>query len=182
MIRKSFSYVFLCLILLNITGYYGLFIGWKYRHDTGMRARLDAERYRQQELRTLKIPIAMPYIFDSPEFARIDGMFEYQGTFYRLVKQKLAADTLIIVCIRDEETRKIHDVFGDVMQAFTGQTHSHSPGPKSLPSFIKEYIVTSTLLHEYTFGWVMSLQRLTRCETLIPSFTSSIERPPRPQG
>ena len=118
MIRKTFSYVFLCLILLNTTGYYSVFIGWKYRHDTGMLARLDAERYRQQELRTVKIPIAIPYVFDSPGFARIDGVFEHRGTYYRLVKQRLSSDTLILVCIRDEGTRKIHEVFSEVAHTF----------------------------------------------------------------
>lgn len=182
MIRKIFSYVFLCLILLNTTGYYGLFIGWKYRHDAGMRAWLDGERYRQQELRTLKIPIAIPYVFDSPEFARVDGTFEYHGSFYRLVKQKLSSDTLILVCIRDEGIRKIHDVFGTVAHTFSGQTHSQNPAPKFLMSFIKEYIVTSTLLHEYTSGWAMNLQRPVHSKILVPSFAPSIEWPPRLQG
>lgn len=179
MIRKTFSYVFLCLILLNTTGYYGLFIGWKYKHESGVQARLDTEHYRPRELHTVKIPIAIPYVFDSPGFSRINGTFQHQGTFYRLVKQRLSSDTLILVCIRDDETRKIHDVFGAVVHIFSGQGDSHSPAPGASLSFIKEYIATAILLQEYTSGWVMNLHRYICCENLVSSFTSSIEQPPR---
>jgi hypothetical protein len=179
MLRKAFSSLFLFLILLNTTGYYGVFIGWKYRHDTRMLGSLDAERYLQQELRTVKIPIAIPYVFDSPGFDRIDGMFEHEGTFYRLVKQKFSSDTLTLVCIRDEGTRKIHDAFSEVAHTFTGQCDSRSSAPTFRSSFIKEYIETSTIHHEYISGWEMNLCYSDRCAVLVPSFAPSIEQPPR---
>jgi hypothetical protein len=144
-----------------------------------MQARLDAECYLQHEVRVIKIPIAVPYAIDSREFVRINGTFEHQGTFYRLIKQKLSQDTLTILCIRDDGNRKIHEVIEDVAYTFADQWHSNSSTPKPLQSLMKEYITTSTLLRTCTSGWVMVLPLQTYSEILVPSFTSSIKRPPR---
>lgn len=144
-----------------------------------MQARLDAECYPKHEVRLIKIPIAVPYAFDSHEFVRINGTFEYHGTFYQLVKQKFAQDTLIIHCIRDDGNRKIREVFEEVAYTFTDQPHPNNQASSPLPLFMKEYIVTSTVLCEYTSGWVMNLRQQIRCEILVPAFTSSIRRPPR---
>lgn len=144
-----------------------------------MQARLDAECYQENEIHTIRIPIAVPYALDSREFVRINGTFEYHGTFYRLVKQKLSQDTLIVVCIRDAGNQKIHKVFEEVAYTFTDQPHPNDHAPNPLPLLMKEYIVTSTVLREYTSGWVLNLEQRTRCEILVPSFTSFIRRPPR---
>ena len=179
MVRKTFSYVFLCLILLNATAYYGLFMGWKYKHEIGMLAWLDAERYRENEVHTIKIPIAVPYAFNMREFVRVNGTFEHSGTFYRLVKQKLANDTLILVCIRDEVNRKMHEVFEEVAYSFTDQQHSSRQTTKPMSLLMKEYVVTTTVLHRYISGWVINLQQQTRGKILVSSFISSIRRPPQ---
>jgi hypothetical protein len=50
---------------------------------------------RKDETILLKIPVAVPYQIDSEGYERVDGEFEHQGEFYRLVKQKYQNDTFV---------------------------------------------------------------------------------------
>lgn len=69
--------------------------------------RLDADNYKSGDLTILAIPLSLPYPVQQTAYERVDGDFEYQGEYYKLVKQKIENDTLFVACIKDSSEKKI---------------------------------------------------------------------------
>ena len=166
------------LLLLNVMGYYGVFLGLQYKNGKDMIKRIDAEKYSVSETVTIKIPIAIPYAVDSENFERVDGQFEHKGEFYRLVKQKLAKDTLYIVCIRDHENKRIDEAISSFVKTFTDKPADQHSGAKVVVSFIKDYIHPSFSVQHLSLGWATDVVKESFWNDLESSFHPSIIHPP----
>lgn len=149
--KKICSIFLVCLLLLNVMGYYGVFLGLKYRNTVDLTQRLDAEDYAASETVTIKVPLAIPYYMDT-EFERIDGEIEHQGESYRLVKQKLENDTLHIVCFRDVKGNRLKQALADYVKTFSHHS-SDEQQLKTVPGFIKDYISANFTLATSAMGW-----------------------------
>lgn len=176
--RRTFAIVFLTLLLLNILGYYGLFLGLLYQNDRVMTQKLDDEQYDDAETITVKVPITIPYGTDSPGFERVDGIFEHEGEFYRLVKQKLQRDTLHIVCVKDQQSKRINQALTDYVQTFTDKPSTEKQNAPTVNDFIKDYICTSVSITNLTYGWQQEVEQTTSAIAFHPTFSSSIIHPP----
>src|SRR5687767_15064229 len=113
--KKLTSYVLVLILLLNVMGYYGIFIGLKYSHSTSINQKLDDLQYNESHTVTLKVPLTIPYYGDT-EYQRVSGEIEHGGEVYRLVKQKYEKDTLYIVCIRDVQGKRIKQALADYVK------------------------------------------------------------------
>jgi hypothetical protein len=149
--KKICSIFLVCLLLLNVMGYYGVFLGLKYRNTVDLTQRLDAGDYAASETVTIKVPLAIPYYMDTG-FERIDGEIEHQGEFYRLVKQKLENDTLHIVCFRDVKGKRLKQALADYVKTFSHHS-SDEQQLKTVPGFIKDYISANFTLASSAMGW-----------------------------
>lgn len=174
--KKVVSILLVVLLLLNVMGYYGFFLGLKYQHSQQITQRLDSENYNQSETVTFRIPLAVPYYGDTG-YQRVNGEVEHRGEFYRLVKQKLQKDTLYIVCIKDVRGKHIQKALKDYVKTFADQSAEKS-GAKSLPSFIKDYMPTSFTLFASAGGWSAVLHRAEVVDTLVSPYSTSIKPPP----
>jgi hypothetical protein len=67
---------------------------------------------------TLKVPVAIPYL-QNTDFERVNGEFEHNGEFFRLVKQRFASDTLYIVCIKDTRSKHIKQALAEYVKTFS---------------------------------------------------------------
>ncbi|HEY0769598.1 MAG TPA: hypothetical protein VGD31_04630, partial [Sphingobacteriaceae bacterium] len=148
--KKLATYVLVLLLLLNVMGYYGVFIGLKYSHSSAFDQRLDDFQYLDSHTVTLKVPLSIPYYGDT-EYQRVNGEIEHEGEVYRLVKQKYEKDTLYIVCIRDFESKRIKQALADYVKNFS--EHSSDNAFKTVPSFIKEYITPGFAFSSSSSGW-----------------------------
>jgi hypothetical protein len=128
-----------------------MFWALQYQADLELHQHLDANDYSVSESVVIKIPITLPYQINGTGFERVDGKFEYQGEFYKLVKQKLENDTLSIVCIKDHREKQIVTTMVD----FTKQSNDlpTSAALKVLGSFLKEYNGTNDLKMISGDGW-----------------------------
>lgn len=158
-------------------GYYGVFLGLQYKNDRDLVEKFDREDYTAEETITIKIPLAVPYAMDAEDYVRVNGQFEHQGNFYRLVKQKLVQDTLYVVCIADTQTKLIDEAMSSFVKTFTDSPDQHS-GSKVIITFIKDYIPQAFSIQHTTAGWETDVVRQTACIELTPSFFSSIIHPP----
>jgi hypothetical protein len=140
--------------------------------------KLDDNAYNASEAITFKMPITVPYNTDSRDFERVDGEFEHNGDVYRLVKQKLAQDTLYIVCVKDQESKKINQVLADYVKTFTDKPASAKQGAKTAPTLIKDFISFSVAISNTSSGWETLTDYFLSPENLIPTFTSSVVHPP----
>lgn len=143
----------LALFLLNVLGYYGVFVGLQFKNSREMQARFDNEDYARTQEITIKVPITVPYATDSREYTRVDGEFEHQGEVYRMVKQKLQSDTLYIVCVKDNASKDIKQALADYVKTFTDKPVSEKSNSKTAQNLIKDYIVSSTTLQTGSGGW-----------------------------
>lgn len=149
--KKVISYLLAVLLLLNVLGYYGLFLGLKYQHSESFTQRLDEERYSHSETVTLKVPVAIPYL-QNTDFERVNGELEYNGEFFRLVKQRFASDTLYIVCIKDTRSKHIKQALAEYVKTFSDHPVT-SKSSDTLPSFIKDYLSHTFSICHTTDGW-----------------------------
>jgi len=142
--------------MLNVLGYYGLFLGLKYQNTQRVTQQLDDDDYQEDETITLKVPLAIPYYSDT-EFQRVNGEIEYGGEFYHLVKQKFLRDTLHIVCIRDVKSKHTKQALADYVKTFTDHPVNGTSG-KEVLGFIKDYLTTNFGLGSASVGWNFSFE------------------------
>jgi hypothetical protein len=140
-------------------GYYFIFWGMEVKNDVRMSLALDEDDYDESAAVTIRVPIALPYQYDNPHFVRAEGKFVYHGESYRLIKQKYERDTLTVLCIRDEQDNKIQHALSDFVSTFTDSpANGDMPSTKGIAIFIKEYLVSTTVLEASAFGWMLTLQ------------------------
>ncbi len=151
--KRGFTLFLLALFLLNVLGYYGVFVGLQFKNSREMQARFDNEDYSKTQEITIKVPITVPYATDSREYTRVDGEFEHQGEVYRMVKQKLQSDTLYIVCVKDNTSKDIKQALADYVKTFSDKPVSEKGNSKTAQNLIKDYMVSSTTLQTISDGW-----------------------------
>lgn len=174
---KVVSILLVVLLLLNVMGYYGFFLGLKYQHAQELTQRLDSENYSKSETVTFRIPLVVPYYGDTG-YQRVNGEIEHHGEFYRLVKQKLQKDTLYIVCIKDVRGKHIQKALKDYVKTFADQSAEKS-GTKNLPIFIKDYVPASFSLFASAHGWSLVLYYHEVNGFLSNPFSGSLTPPPK---
>ena len=151
--KKIVSILLVTLLLFNALGFYGLLQGIRYKTTRDLVQRLDKDLYQDEETITLKVPITLPYPSDENEYQRIDGEIEHNGEFYRLVKQKYQSDTLFLVCIKDRQSKRIKQALTDYVKTFTDNPADAKQTGKSLITFIKDFLPTSTRIMNDAGGW-----------------------------
>lgn len=175
--KKLFSSVFVALILLNVMGYYGLFLGLQYKNARDMISQFDAGTYNIDEAELIKIPFPSPDGYSSEEFERVDGDFEHNGKVYRLIKQRLYRDTFHIVYMKDNVGTALNNALADYVKTFSEE--SSDPGQATmLPLFIKEYFVRHFSLQHLSPGYEQAVRKESHQRVLIDAFETAIVHPP----
>lgn len=98
--------------------------------------------YGDQEIlnqKTLKIPISLHYVNDDQEFKEINSLFEKDGEYFRIIKQKYAKDTLTVVYVSDNQKNNLETTIKKwaASMAQEGQTNS---GKIDFNNFVKDYM------------------------------------------
>ena len=177
--RSIFSYLLVAILLLNVFGYYGVFMGLQYQNDREISALLDQDSYDLEQAITIKVPLTVPYMGET-EFERVRGEFEYQGEIYKLVKQKLSNDTLSIICVRNEAGKEIKRALSDYVKTFTDKPSDHQSHGKVVPEFIKDFIGSSVGVQPAVDGWVETCS-FARTQFSVAVGARAIVSPP-PRG
>ena len=176
--KKLVSIAFILLLLFNVLGYYGLFFGLHYQNKQQLIQQFDTEDYSDLETVTIKMPLAVPYANDAQEYQRVDGEFEHNGEFYRMVKQRLSQDTLYIVCIKDQQSKRINQALTDYVKTFSDKPVDGKSHSLTLPTFTKEYLVSTYTIKSSSKGWSFDVSSNHTPVVLIHTYCSSIIHPP----
>jgi hypothetical protein len=177
--KRAFSITFLAVFLLNVFGYYGIFMGLRNQMAGQMRENLNESNYALSDEITFKVPIAIPYASDMTEFQRVDGEFEHDGSTYRLVKQKLFKDTLYIVCVKDTHIQKIDKALEDYVKTFSDKPSSEKGGSKTLLTFSKDFISEGISVESNHAGWELLYSQLPSQSDKTIQFYPDIVQPPK---
>jgi hypothetical protein len=150
------SIILLVLFLFQGIGYYGVYLGLQSLSDQSLREKFDSEAYRTDETVTLKVPLTMPYGLHKSGFERVDGELEFQGEFYKLVKQKLERDTLFVVAIKDCQKGKL---FRSLVDYVSVSTDSPMAGKalKLMSGISKDFLSSANSVRSLSEGWCMEI-------------------------
>jgi hypothetical protein len=161
-------------------GFYGLFVGLRFKTASDLVKRVDNQRYNEAETITVKVPITVPYtLFASKEYERVDGEVEHQGEFYRLIKQKFENDTLYIVCIKDYESKRIHNALADYVKTFTDKPADAKQSGKIAVNFIKDFLPSKVVITSITSGWDHTIHFSEGTQSVLDGSKSIGSPPPK---
>jgi hypothetical protein len=180
-VKRAFATGMLALILLNSLGYYGIFVGIKVKNTREVQGSFDREDYSGNEALTFAVPLTVPY-YTSPtaEYERVDGEFERNGEVYRLVKQKLYRDTLYVVCVKDDQEKKINQDMTDYVKTFSDKpTDSKHQSNKLFQCFSKEFVQTLIKVQSGNTGWDHLISFKISTDRFIDQNAFEIFSPPR---
>jgi hypothetical protein len=152
-LRRTLAISLLAVFLFQLVGYYFVYLGFSVHANKQLISRLDAHEYSADETITLKIPFTLPYWMNAEQFERVDGDFEYQGEFYKLVKQKLSNDTLFVVCIKNEGEKQLFDALSDYIKLSNELPASSKQALKLWGSIVKDYIPCEPASLAVSEGW-----------------------------
>ena len=175
--KRIVSIFLTLLLLLNVMGFFGIFLGAKYSNTQQLISDFDNDNYSHMQTVTFKIAVSVPYVTET-EFQRVDGEIEHNGEFYRVVKQRYANDSLYIVCVKDVESKHISQALNDYVKTFTDKPVDGKSHTTPLPSFIKEYLVGTYTIKSSSEGWSSNVRHESAPVVFIPSFCASIIHPP----
>lgn len=177
--RRIVAIFVLTLFLLNILGYYAVFMGLKIQTGKELTQRFDSsEDLAVQETITFKMPFALPGKEVSGDFERVDGEFEHDGDIYRLVKQRHYQDTLYLVCLKDEKSTRIQKAINELVNTFTDKTDGASKSTSVNPVLIKDFICTTVTLTNQIKGWEFEITPSSQLGNFNSSFFASFIHPP----
>ena len=144
----------LLIFLFNVGGYYIVFWALRVHTDQQINYKLDRNQYSEEHTVELRIPVTLPYPIYSRGFERVNGRFEHEGEFFRLVKHKFQNDTLYIVCIRDHETRELVETMDDYVELTWALPGTNEEAWNFVSKLIKDYFSHEgvTIFHEGGFS------------------------------
>jgi hypothetical protein len=168
----------LLLLLLNVLGFYGIFVGLQYQNRQQLVQRFDSNQYDESQTITFKVPLSIPYAGDQQDYVRVDGEFEHEGQFFHKIKQRLNQDTLYVVCVNDQQSKRIHRALTDYVKTFSDDAGSQDQSKTIVPTFIKEYLIGSHQMDRSSIGWAQPVNQHGTLIVFISTFQASIIHPP----
>ncbi len=151
-------------------------MGLRYQSNREIKEKLDSEAYLTNETLSIKIPYTLPYQIDWKEYERVDGEFDHNGEFYKLVKHKLERDTLYVVYIKDHRETDLFKSLVDFVQASADNPVSQKT-IALIKTLVKDYIPTSNTLHVASMGWCKA-NRFSTGEYQVILTASTVFSPP----
>ena len=146
--KRLLSSLVLILFLFNILGYGGLLFGLKNIANEKLTQRLDVNRHSMGGSMTIKMPYSG---YMEPDYM-VNTEIKRDGDIFRVINQRQYADTLYLVCIKDEVSTKISDTIYDFVQSFAGNDDDTQNVVKT--AVVKDYITTLISLTRMEEGWV----------------------------
>lgn len=177
LVKKVLTLFLLVLFLLNVVGYYGVLVGLRSSVTEKWRQSVDREATAAQLI--FKVPLAIPYAVDATEYSSVDGEFEHHGEMFRLVKQKLTHDTLYIVCVKDNASKKINQALADYVKTFSDKPFNAKQNSKSIQPISKDFFSTTTIIKTWQSGFDVAIQSSSTLNSFYSFyFQASISEPP----
>jgi hypothetical protein len=139
---------------------------------------LESGGYSEEEAVLLKIPMALPYPVYNEDYQPLQGEFEHQGNYYKGIKQKLEGDTLYIVCVKDNNKKRLDST----MNKYAKETNDLPTQEKkqTLSKLLKEYESRASIEIIQNHGWC-SIAKYTPCSFDVIQQNFPILSPP-PKG
>jgi hypothetical protein len=167
------------VFLFNVGGYYIVFWGLRQQNSIELTARLDANQYTAEETIELKIPVTLPYPIQQQDFERVNGKFEHNGEHYKLVKHKLLNDTLYIVCIKDQEDKRLVKTMTEYVKLSNDLPSNSDKTANFLGKLVKDFESTFTISISGSEGWCRPVLFSLRSYLTLTQAQNILSPPPK---
>ncbi len=128
--KKLTAILLLVLFLFNLIGYKAWFYYLETRTNQKMQVALDKKDYSEKDLITIKVPLSLPYFTNWNEFEQYNGSIELNGQHYNYVKRKVSNDTLILLCLPNQEQDLVNNTQHD-FEKLLGNVHTPAANGKT---------------------------------------------------
>jgi hypothetical protein len=185
-LRKFLAISLLLVHVFNMGGYQLLFNYFEKEQGLRFIQQLDSQQYNEADLVEVKVPVLVPYHNNWSDFERYDGEITIEGVHYNYVKRKVQNDTLILLCLPNQEKMQMQtarDQFFSLVNDLQSNDQNNSgKGSVPKPSVAKNVITEYGQPEENSYLITPSLSKVLRIvsndNTLSPGLLSSPEQPP----
>ena len=136
-LRKCTAILLLGVLLYNWLGYRLVYDYLQHRADRQLETRLDLEDYDDSRLIEIKVPLNLPYQSNWTSFERYDGELEVNGQHYKYVKRRVYNDSLILLCLPNEDKEKIQDACNNYFKWTNDLQHPSKNSSSQSETFFK---------------------------------------------
>jgi hypothetical protein len=168
------------LLLLNTLGYYPVYFCMQLKAQLEMQQKLNQNILGEEELFTIKIPINLPYWTETrqaPE--RIDGQIRYNNEYYKLYKQEVVGDTLMVLCVKDHTEKQLFQTLSEWVKITVNGLPGTSEKASHLVSYlIKDYYASHRNLYFNLYEWIEAPAPFRDFAFSLPAGTYQLLSPP----
>ncbi|MDX2045600.1 MAG: hypothetical protein SFU87_02390 [Chitinophagaceae bacterium] len=184
--RKFLAISLLLVHVFNMGGYQLLFNYFEKEQGLRFIQQLDSQQYNEADLVEVKVPVLVPYHNNWSDFERYDGEITIEGVHYNYVKRKVQNDTLILLCLPNQEKMQMQtarDQFFSLVNDLQNNDHNNN-GKGSVPKpAVAKNVITEYGQPEETYGFVTpsfnhGLRIVSNNNTLFPGLHFTPEQPP----
>lgn len=176
--RKLTAIFLLLIMFFNMLGCYGLFLTIWHHNEQQVLQAFDEDVYNEAEAVTIRFPHTITYVMEQPDYQRVDGEFEHEGEFYRLVKQRITSDAIIVIGVKDKKSERINKALTDYVKTFTDD-HEQSKGTKKLNlNFSKDYYYLPFSIVTLSMGWESNVLQHGRLKFFSSHYLDRAIHPP----
>lgn len=174
-LRRLASAILIFILLFNLFGYRFVADYIQVRNDRQLEARLDKDKFNESELVELKVPIHLPYQNSWSDFERYDGEVKLDGILYKYVKRKISNDTLIVLCIPNQQKMDLISAKNDFFKttADLAQTSSSKKSGTKTIDFTKLVTEYDGYSHGFRPNSINSSKNDLNAAYLLPNLLSS---------
>ena len=130
-----------------------MFWGLQLKSDRELIRLIDTTGYSGSDEVIITVPLTLPYPIYQEGFTRIHGEFEYDGEYYRLVKQKVEDDMLVLVCVKDHNQKNLTLAMTDFAKAANSVPASNQQTSILITKLFKDFQSTDFSLATAGIGW-----------------------------
>jgi hypothetical protein len=181
-LRKIAAILLLVILLFNWIGYRLLTGFLEHRSDVQLEARLDKNDYDENALIEIKVPLHLPYQLNWKSFERFDGEIEVDGIHYKYVKRKVYNDSLVLLCLPNENKQaleKAKDDYFKVVNDIAPSSQKKSDNNNlSFKNILSEFFVEQPFWLNTNSEYLQTTRFVAGTFILPTQFQETPEQPP----
>jgi hypothetical protein len=156
-LKRVAAILFLFVLLFNLYGYQLVIAYLQQQNDLHLTAQLDKDAYADEDLITIKTPLALPYYSNSPDYERVDGAIQIDGIEYKYVKRRIFNDSLELRCLPNTVKQKLQNAKSDFFELSNDlqRPESNKKASNIIKTVLPEYCETLTFYIPHLFNNVM---------------------------
>jgi hypothetical protein len=176
-LKRLAAFSLVLLLLYHALGQVAAFWASEWQEDRALSENLTVY-HSTDALVEFEIPVPL-HQYGVETRDESGGEFEYEGTFYNIVRREVRNDTLHLYCYEDRDELNRRADLGDFIQKnVTGQTDAGKKSGSWLKNWVKDYAQFARVVAIFLFEDVRPVPQPTYAVANVPANFSLSSPPP----